>query len=156
MKRLWRYKVNIYCTNKCNYEAKKDNNFDKTNCSELITSIQNSIQIILAWFMVFNVTFNNNSVISWRSVLMAEETGVAGENYRPVTSHWQTLSHNFVSRTPRHDLYTNMWHTHLYKVWQLPSKIKYSANLNNKSDLSYAPSSLYRHIWQRRKWGNWF
>jgi hypothetical protein len=28
------------------------------------------------WFMVFNVTFNNISVISWWSVLLVEETGV--------------------------------------------------------------------------------
>jgi hypothetical protein len=31
--------------------------------------------------MVFNVTFNNISVISWRSVLLMEETGVPGENH---------------------------------------------------------------------------
>ena len=37
--------------------------------------------------MVFNVTFNNFSVISRRSVLLVEETGVPGENYRPVASH---------------------------------------------------------------------
>jgi hypothetical protein len=30
---------------------------------------------------VFNATFNNISVISWRSVLLVEETGVPGENY---------------------------------------------------------------------------
>ena len=42
-------------------------------------------------FMVFNVTFNNISVISWLSVLLMEETGVPGENHRPVTSHWQTF-----------------------------------------------------------------
>jgi hypothetical protein len=30
--------------------------------------------------MVFNATFNNISVISWRSVLLLEETGVPGEN----------------------------------------------------------------------------
>jgi hypothetical protein len=29
--------------------------------------------------MVFNATFNNTSVISWRSVLLMEETGVPGE-----------------------------------------------------------------------------
>ena len=155
MKRLWRYKGNsIGSRNKCNYEAKKDNNFDKTNCSELTTSIQNRIQTMLTWFMVSNATFNNISIISWRSVLMAEETGVAGENCRPVASRWQSWSHNVVSSTPHHDLYTNMWQTHLYKVWQLPSKIKYSANLIKKSDFSYAPSNLYRHIWKRRKWGN--
>ena len=34
-------------------------------------------------FMVFNATFNNISVISWRSVLLVEETGVLGENHRP-------------------------------------------------------------------------
>ena len=27
--------------------------------------------------MVFNVTFNNISVISWRSVILVEETGVS-------------------------------------------------------------------------------
>jgi hypothetical protein len=27
------------------------------------------------------------SVISWRSVLLVEETGIPGENYRPVASH---------------------------------------------------------------------
>jgi len=32
--------------------------------------------------MVFNATFNNISVISWRSVLLIEETGVPGENHR--------------------------------------------------------------------------
>jgi hypothetical protein len=31
--------------------------------------------------MVFNVTFNNISVISWRSVLLLEETGVPGKNH---------------------------------------------------------------------------
>ena len=33
--------------------------------------------------MVFNATFNNISVISWRLVLLVEETGVPGENRRP-------------------------------------------------------------------------
>jgi len=30
-------------------------------------------------FMVFNATFNNISLISWRSVLLVEETEVPGE-----------------------------------------------------------------------------
>ena len=50
-------------------------------------------------FMVFNATFNNISVISWQSILLVEETGVPGENHRPVTSHWQTFSHNVVHLT---------------------------------------------------------
>ena len=36
--------------------------------------------------MVFNATFNNISTISWRSVVLVEETGVPGERYRPVAS----------------------------------------------------------------------
>jgi len=44
-------------------------------------------------FMVFNATFNNISAISWRLVLSVEETGVPGENHRPVASYWQTSSH---------------------------------------------------------------
>jgi len=34
--------------------------------------------------MVFNATFNNITVISWRSVLLVEKTG---ENHHPVASH---------------------------------------------------------------------
>ena len=45
--------------------------------------------------VMFNATFNNISVISWRSVLLLEETGVPGEH------DWHTLSHNVVSSTPR-------------------------------------------------------
>jgi len=52
-------------------------------------------------FMVFNATFNNISVISWRSVLLVEETGVPGENHRPVANYWQALSHNVVSNGVR-------------------------------------------------------
>jgi hypothetical protein len=37
--------------------------------------------------MVFNATFNNISVISWRSILLVEEAGGPGENQRPVASH---------------------------------------------------------------------
>jgi hypothetical protein len=48
--------------------------------------------------MVFNITFNNISAISWWSVLLVKETS---ENHCPVASHWQTLSHNVVSSIPR-------------------------------------------------------
>jgi hypothetical protein len=57
----------------------------------------------MASAMESNATFNNIAVISWRLVLLVEETGVPGENHRPVVSHLQTLSHNAVSSTPRHD-----------------------------------------------------
>ena len=50
------------------------------------------------FLMVFNATFNTILVIS---VLLVEETEGPGENHRPVTSHWQTLSHNIVHLTLR-------------------------------------------------------
>ena len=58
----------------------------------------NRVRVIV---IVFNATFNNISAISWRSVLLVEETEVPGENHQPVASHWQTISHNVVSSTPR-------------------------------------------------------
>jgi len=46
---------------------------------------------IIVWLfvclVVFNATFNNISVISWRSVLLVGETGRPEENHRPVVSH---------------------------------------------------------------------
>jgi len=53
--------------------------------------------------LFINATFNNISAISWQSVLLVKETGVPGENKRPATSRWQTLSHNVVSSIPRHE-----------------------------------------------------
>ena len=44
------------------------------------------ILLDLGWYMVLNATFNNISVISWRSVLLVEETGVSWENHWPVAS----------------------------------------------------------------------
>jgi hypothetical protein len=35
--------------------------------------------------------------------LLVEEVVVPGENHRPAVSHRQTLSHNIVSSTPRHE-----------------------------------------------------
>jgi hypothetical protein len=37
-------------------------------------------------FLVFNATFSNISVISWRPVLVVEEAGVPVENHRPWAS----------------------------------------------------------------------
>ena len=68
-------------------------------CFTSTYSIQCNMKILirrLVWFMVFNDIFNNISVISWRSVLLVENTGGTGENHRPATSRWQTISHNVV------------------------------------------------------------
>ena len=51
--------------------------------------------------MVFNAIFKNFQVISWRSVLLVEETGIPREKHQHAVSHWQTVSHNVVSNTPR-------------------------------------------------------
>ena len=80
--------------------------------------------MIWFWFMVFNATFNSISAISWRLVLLVDETGVPGENHRPVASHWKTLSHNDVLNTTGHDLSQvteKLYHIMLYRanfVWE--------------------------------------
>ena len=68
-------------------------------CSMASSRIQ--VFIIGLWLGLWCLIFNNISVISWRSVLLVEETGVPGENHRPAPSHWQTLSHKVVSSIPR-------------------------------------------------------
>ena len=57
--------------------------------------------------MMSNATFNNSSVILWRSVLLVEETG---ENHRPAASHWQTLSHIFMSGIRTHNFIMELHH----------------------------------------------
>jgi hypothetical protein len=64
----------------------------------LLSSINIFHSVLGLWVMVINATFNDIPVISWRSVLLVEETGVPGENHRPAAS--QTSSHNTVSSTP--------------------------------------------------------
>jgi hypothetical protein len=51
--------------------------------------------------MVFNITFNNVSVISWQSVLLMQETGILGEYHRHATRHGQILSQKVASSTSR-------------------------------------------------------
>jgi hypothetical protein len=52
------------------------------------------------WFMVFNATFNNISIISCLSVFFGGGNRSTQRNPRHVASHWQTISHNVVSSTP--------------------------------------------------------
>jgi len=58
-----------------------------TKTIDVIYKILYKKKVVLVWFMVFNATFNKVSVISWRSVLLVEETGVPGEKQQPITSH---------------------------------------------------------------------
>jgi hypothetical protein len=57
--------------------------------NKILIQTYSSKVVSLVWFMVFNATFNNISVISWRLVFLVEEIGVPGENLCPVASHWQ-------------------------------------------------------------------
>ena len=65
----------------------------------------------MVWFgfMVFNITFNNISV----TVYIVAVSYIGGGNrstqgnHKPATSHWQTLSTNFVSSTPGHEWGSN-------------------------------------------------
>jgi hypothetical protein len=54
-----------------------------------------------------NFSFNNISAISCRSIVLFGETGVLGENHRPVTSYWHNLSYIVVSSTPGHEQDSN-------------------------------------------------
>jgi hypothetical protein len=42
---------------------------------------------VFVCLMVFNATFNNISVKSWRLVLLVKETGGPGKNHQPVACH---------------------------------------------------------------------
>ena len=44
-----------------------------------------NINLLKVWFMMFNATFNNISVISWWSALLVDETGGPVGNMSQVT-----------------------------------------------------------------------
>ena len=73
--------------------------------------------------MVSNATFNNILVISWRSVLLAEQTA---ENHR--RKSLTSLSHNVVSSTPRHERGSNSqlhwWRALIAQVAVNPTSIR--------------------------------
>jgi len=70
--------------------------------------------------MMCKSTSNNISVISWWSVLLVKQTGVPGENHLPVSSHWQTLSHNVVSSTSHDEQGSN---SQLYWLYALNASV---------------------------------
>ena len=79
----------------------------------------------LIWFMVFNATFNNILGFLWRSVLLVEETGIPGENHRPVASDWHTLWQVSGSSAA---LYQHMTGVFSYIDYCLRIKKKYDEN----------------------------
>jgi hypothetical protein len=68
--------------------------------TRLITTAQGFV-----CFMVFNATFNNISVISWRSVLLAEVTG--GPAYYPDSDYFSLMLHAW-RRSNKYQLYS-LW-----------------------------------------------
>ena len=62
----------------------------RVNVGRLAKKINHFKVFKLGWFLVFNATFNNILVISWRLVLMVEETGVPRENSQPVARQHYT------------------------------------------------------------------
>ena len=55
---------------------------ESVGCSAHFSSFLLSTTLfVYVYFMVFNATFNNISLISWRSVLLVEETGIHRENH---------------------------------------------------------------------------
>ena len=69
----------------------------KSECSCFVSIFRLGLEGV----MVFNATFHDISVRSWRSVLLVEEPAVHRENDQPAANHIQTLSQNVLSSTPR-------------------------------------------------------
>ena len=72
---------------------KKEEEINKNSKNITKTETEKPPLNIDGWYMVFNATFNNMSVISCQSVsfpvLLVDETRVHGEKHRPVASHWK-------------------------------------------------------------------
>ena len=95
--------------NKLYSKSERIKQLDKKN--EQYDIIFNLAPRFIGWVIALNATFNKISVISWRSVLLVEETGVPWENHRP----WQVtdqLYNNIVSSTPRHERDSNSQRLH--------------------------------------------
>ena len=60
------------------------------------------MRVIRVRIILFNATFNNISVISWRSVLLMDETKAPRETHSSAASHCQTLFFRVVSSTSGH------------------------------------------------------
>jgi hypothetical protein len=69
--------------------------------------------VTMVWFMVLNATFNNISVISWRSVLLVEETG---KNHRPVATDKLKISLSVQQWKTRSFFTTSYYYKHKCRI----------------------------------------
>ena len=123
----------------------------------ILTTLSSKYEILLQYVeiklnyrvrvMVLNATFNNISIISWRSVLLVEETGVLGENHRPAESHWQTLSHNVVSSTPRHQRGSNSQWQWWYAL--IAQTCSWKSNYHTITTAPYYPFCIFNFFFQK-------
>ena len=98
--------------------------FLKYTSNKQVQDIVQVFSVVLGHFykfvclMVFNATFNNISVISWRSVLLVEETGGPGENHawnrRCANVHLSTI--NKLLSKPRHNLHDKNCNESVLKI----------------------------------------
>jgi hypothetical protein len=59
---------------------------------------RNNQSLIVKYFLIVQMGFETEmrQVPACRSVLLVDETGGPGKNHRPITSHWQSVSHNVI------------------------------------------------------------
>jgi hypothetical protein len=94
--------------------------------------------------MVFNIPYNNMSVISWRSVSFVEEIGVPGDNHRPSASHWRTLSQNVVLNSPRHERPLSAFRSTIYTKQKINIPLHYMCMLQFLLIRTYLLRSSFR------------
>ena len=114
--------------------------------------------------MVVNTTFNNISVISWRSVLLMDETRVHSENHWPVTSHWQILFNPLMTWflvymcTYHLELWINCFHRICFiftgRKWNYYMQFVFNRWWWNKTDVGFPVSDS--SVWQLFNTQVWF
>jgi hypothetical protein len=121
-----KFNINYY---NCNYIKK--NRHVITEIHVLLKHHQTGLWVSV---MVFNTTFNNISVISCRSVLLLEETGLPGENNRPVTSQTNFITKCYIKYTsPCYNKFKFQRTVEIY----LPQPLRYKLFITAKILQSY-------------------